>query len=656
VCGIAGLFSLDDRPLKPAHLKPMVDVLRHRGPDDAGYFAVNTETGRRGNFTDSTFKPRNAGPDVIDCAKGEKKLSGLRADLFLGHRRLAVIDLTSHAHQPMTDRTARRWLVYNGEIYNFRELREELKRAGHKFISTSDTEVVLASYREWGIDCVEKFNGMFAFALYDDVKKTLFLARDRFGVKPLYYTMTETGVFIFASEIKAILQYPDCTKAVNLDALSEYFSFQNLFQYHTLFKNITLLPAANVATVTKKDGFNRRCFWDYDVAARDESMTAEDAREETLRLFRQAVTRQLVADVPVGSYLSGGMDSGSITAVAAGAIPRLTTFTAGFELSSVRGVEASFDERADAELVANRFKTEHYEQVINAGDISWALPKVIWHLEDLRLGMNYPNYYISRLASKFVKVCLSGGGGDELYGGYPWRYYRVFRAIDREDYYREYYDFWQRLVADRDKPKLFADGVWDEIALKNNFEVFRRVFTFRPELRYDTPEDHVANSLYFELKTFLPGLFIIGDKLSMANSLEERFPFMDNDLVDFAMKIPIRHKLRNLEDMKRIDENELKKYKKFYREYDDGKNVLREAMCEIVPPEVTARKKQGFSAPDESWYRGENAAYVKEVLLDKGARYARFLSRDFVEKILREHSEQQVNHRLLIWSFLSFEW
>ena len=304
---------------------------------------------------------------------------------------------------------------------------------------------------------------------------------------------------------------------------------------------------------------------------------------------------------------------------------------------------------------ANSFKTEHFEQVMNAGDIRWSLPKVVWHLEDLRVGMSYPNYYISRLASKFVKVCLQGTGGDELFGGYPWRYYRVFDSISQQDFFDQYYGFWQRLVPDEDKKELFTPSVLKQIDLKEPREIFEKVFTFNGKLKYEKPADHIQNSLYFETKTFLNGLLIVGDKLSMANGLEERFPFLDNDLVAFAQKIPVKHKLGNLErEIKKIDEN-LERKLHVYREFDDGKNVLRKAMTELIPDNIVNRKKQGFSAPDESWYRGENAQYVKEFLLSGKLACSEFINKEYIEKIVNEHIDQRINHRLLIWSFLNFE-
>ncbi|RLB94485.1 MAG: asparagine synthase (glutamine-hydrolyzing) [Deltaproteobacteria bacterium] len=616
MCGIAGIFNLNGAPIAHRTIKAMTDSIAHRGPDGEGHY--------------------------IDV------------NVALGHRRLAIIDLSPKAAQPMASPNGDVVVSYDGEIYNFLKLKAELQARGHNFVSRSDTEVLIHGYLEYGISFVERLNGMFAFALWDARKRTLYLARDRYGIKPLYWRM-KGSTFVFASEIKAILTHPEVSAELNPDALNEYFTFQNLFRYHTLFKGINLLQAASVRWINEKEKrLEKRTWWDFNFTDRDNQMTAQEAEDETLRLLRQAVTRQLISDVPLGSYLSGGIDSGSLVAVASENIPRFATFTCGFQVQTAEGVEAEYDERRDAEFMANHFKTEHYEQVVSSSDLPWALPRVVWHIEDLRLGMSYPNYYISRLASKFVKVCLSGAGGDELYGGYPWRYYRVFRSVSRDDYFRQYYDFWQRLVTDQDKQRLFTQGIWHQVKERDTFRTFSRVFTFNEKLKYDRPEDHIANALYFEIKTFLPALFIVGDKLSMANSLEERVPFLDNDLVDFAQRVPIKYKLGDLKEMKKIDENEVRKLRR-YQVYDDGKNVLRKAMSHLVPQEIIKRKKQGFSSPDESWYRGENIKYVKETLLNKRAAYRDFINPGFVEKTITEHCEQKQNKRLLLWSLLCFE-
>jgi asparagine synthase (glutamine-hydrolysing) len=616
MCGIIGIFNINGEPAAFKTIKAMADSIAHRGPDGEGFF--------------------------------------VEGNIALGHRRLAILDTSDKGSQPMQSRDGNWVVVFNGCIYNYLELKTELKSLGHTFISTTDTEIISEGLAEFGPDYFERFNGMFAIAAWHKPTNTLYLSRDRYGIKPLYYFIKD-NTFLFSSEIKAFMAHHAFKVELNPVALNEYFTFQNLFTYQTLFKEVTMLPPANTVKINATSPIRHHSWWDYDFSAPDEKMSFDEAKEETERLFKQAVVRQMISDVPVGSYLSGGMDSGSIASIASRHVKRLTTFTAGFELSEVDGVEASFDERIDAELMANHFKTEHYEQVINAGDLRWSLPRVVWHIEDLRVGMSYPNYYISRLASKFVKVCLQGTGGDELYGGYPWRYYRIFKSLNQQEFFNNYYGFWQRLVTDEDKQYLFQPKIFRHMNIERPKKIFENVFTFNNKLRYDNPEQHIQNSLYFEIKTFLPGLLLIGDKLSMANGLEERFPFLDNDLVAFAQKIPIKFKLGQLENMKKIDENVLKK-KKAFQQYDDGKNVLRKAMADFLPEKIINRTKQGFSAPDESWYRGENAAYIKELLLNKKTVSSEFINPDYIHKIVDEHINKRINHRLLIWSFMNFEW
>lgn len=618
MCGILGVYNLNGEPFGLSALKSMSQQIAHRGPDGEGYFVDN--------------------------------------QIALAHRRLAILDTSPKGSQPMSSKDGNWIVVFNGCIYNFLELKQELRSRGHEFISTTDTEVIVEGLAAFGPSFFKRLNGMFAVGAWNKSEQSLYLSRDRFGVKPLYYWFTGKTL-VFSSEVKSIIKHPEFKVELNLEGLNEYFTFQNMFSFNTLFKGVMMLPPANTVKITSETTqIKHQSWWDYDFSFQDDSLTFEDAINETERLFKNAVSRQMIADVPVGSYLSGGMDSGSITAQASRHVKRLTTFTCGFDMSEVTGVEANYDERRDAELMANFFKTEHYEQVLNAGDIRWSLPRVVYHLEDLRVGMSYPNYYISRLASKFVKVCLQGTGGDELFGGYPWRYYRIFRSVSQREFFDMYYEFWQRLVPDHQREELFNPEVRKSVDFTHPKKVFERVFTFNDKLRYEKPEDHINNSLYFEAKTFLPGLLLVGDKLSMANGLEERFPFLDNDLVDFAQKIPVKYKLGNLEQMLKIDENEFSKRKKTYQEFDDGKNVLRKAMLNFMPEKIINRKKQGFSAPDESWYRGENADYIKELLLNKKTISTEFINPDYIKKIVNEHINDHVNHRLLIWSFMNFEW
>jgi asparagine synthase (glutamine-hydrolysing) len=618
MCGILGIYNLNREPIVLQNLKRMAETISHRGPDSEGFF--------------------------------------LEDHIGFAHRRLAILDVSPRGAQPMTSKDGNWTIVFNGCIYNFLELKQELLSKGHSFISSTDTEVIVEGLAAYGPQFFERLNGMFAVGAWNRKEETLYLSRDRFGVKPLYYWFNGKTL-VFSSEIKAIIQHPEYKIDVDYDALNQYFTFQNVFTYNTLFSGVTMLPPANTVKINSmSDGVYHHSWWDFNFTNPDNTMSFEDATDLTKSHFERAVARQMIADVPVGSYLSGGMDSGSITSVASKHVKRLTTFTAGFDMSEVTGVEANYDERRDAELMANHFKTEHYEQVINAGDLSWSLPRLVYHLEDLRVGMSYPNYYISRLASKFVKVCLQGTGGDELYGGYPWRYYRVFKSLNQTEFFDNYYGFWQRLVPDADKMELFTKDTFSKIDIAAPRQVFEKVFTFNGDLKYDTPEHQIENSLYFEIKTFLPGLLLVGDKLAMANSLEERFPFLDNDLVNLAQKIPVRHKLGNLENMKRIDENDFRVKSKIYQEFDDGKNVLRKAMMDFLPENIINRKKQGFSAPDESWYRGENADYIKKLLLNKKSISSDFINPAYIEKIIHEHIDKRINHRLLLWSLMNFEW
>jgi asparagine synthase (glutamine-hydrolysing) len=573
----------------------------------------------------------------------------------LGHRRLAVIDLSPAGQQPMCNEAGDVVVAYNGEIYNFQKLRAELEEHRYVFHSRTDTEVVLHSYEEWGEACVERFSGMFAFAILDRAHRQLFLARDRYGIKPLYW-YCRNGVFLFASEIKAILLHPEVSRGVCYPALNEYFTFQNLFTDATLFDGIKLLPPGCTLTLDLDSAEPRlHRYWDFPGAHDVLDLSPEESAERVYHLFVQSVTRQLVSDVPVGAYLSGGIDSSSIVSVAVHHLPRLTTFTGGFDLTSVSGLELGYDERQKAEALANLFKTEHYESVLHAGDMEWILPDLMWHLEDPRVGQCYPNYYVARLAGKFVKVVLSGVGGDELFGGYPWRYYRGFNSAGREQYFQRYYEFWQRLVPDEDKSRLFNADTYRGMADYSTYEVFRSVFD-RWDGEFGTNEDYLQASLYFELKTFLPGLLIVEDKLSMAHSLETRVPFLDDELVGFAMRLPVRQKLQNLESHVRLDENLPGKRRLYDLETKDGKAVLRRAMSRLIPRDIVEGTKQGFAAPDASWFRGESIDYLNRLLRQPNARIYEFVSPAYVHGVLDDHCSGRVNRRLLIWSLLSFEW
>jgi len=600
----------------------MTDAMAHRGPDGEGFY--------------------------IDSFIG------------LGHRRLAIIDLSPLGHQPMTTPDGKFTITYNGEVYNFQELRIELEALGHAFRSRSDTEVVLNAYAQWGPECVNKLNGMFAFAVWDKTRQQLFLARDRYGIKPLYYASLGS-YFLFASEQKSIITHPAFNREIDLEALLEYFTFQNIFTDKTLLKRLKLFPSGSYARLplgwgTKGSQELRMTrYWDFDFSEPENPATEEEYIEELDHLFRQAVNRQLVSDVELGAYLSGGMDSGSITAIAATQVPYIKTFTCGFDLHSVSGLELGFDEREKAEYMSYLFKTEHYEMVLKAGDMERILPHIAWHLEEPRVGQSYPNFYIAQLASKFVKVVLTGAGGDELFGGYPWRYYRAVVNDDFENYIDKYYLYWQRLIPNKIIHKVFKP-VWPEVQHVWTRDIFRDVFITKPD-HISGPEQYINLSLYFEAKTFLHGLLVVEDKLSMAHGLETRVPFLDNDLVDFATKLPVSMKLGNLGEVVRLNENEPgPKTRQYFQKTKDGKIALRNVMNRYIPETITNGIKQGFSAPDATWFKGESIDYVKKLIFNKRALIYDYLDSNSVQELVKEHTQSDTNRRLLIWSLINFEW
>ena len=617
MCGIAGIVHLDGEPVSPVALKRMAEAIAHRGPDGEGVY--------------------------VDGGMG------------LAHRRLAIIDLSPAAHQPMATEDGRFVISYNGEVYNFAELRVELEALGRPFRSRSDTEVVLKAFAAWGEKALDRFNGMFALALWDKARRELLLARDRYGVKPLYYAQVG-GKFLFGSEIKAILAHGAYRTEIDLEGLLEYFTFQNFFTDRTLFKGVRLLPAGSTLRVVagRAGAGNPRRYWDYHFEEPAEPASEAEYVEELDRLFRQAVHRQLVSDVDVGAYLSGGMDSGSITAVAAMRLPYIKSFTCGFDLHSASGLEMGFDEREAAEFMSYKFKTEHYEMVLKAGDMERVMPRLAWHIEEPRVGQSYPNFYIAQLASKFVKVALAGTGGDELFGGYPWRYYRAVVNDDFEHYVDKYYGFWQRLIPNQTVQKVFAP-VWNEVKHVWTRDIFRDVFHEHAP-RLTRPEDYVNHSLYFEARTFMHGLLIVEDKLSMAHGLETRVPFLDNDLVDFAMRVPVRLKLGNLTEVVRINENEPgSKTARYFNKTRDGKLLLRKAMERFIPAEIVNREKQGFSAPDASWFKGESIEFVRRTLGNPKAKIYDYLDREATMPLLDDHLTGRENRRLFVWSLLSVE-
>jgi asparagine synthase (glutamine-hydrolysing) len=631
----------------------MCDCIAHRGPDDAGY--VFFRPGRRGQsakylrFTDLVFHTRNQHIAPFGGPYFQEELRKIPCLLGMGHRRLAVIDLTVAGHQPMPSGDRRFWLSFNGEVFNFPKLRDKLNSLGHEFYGRSDTEVILHLWEEYGERCLPMLNGMFALAVYDMRENVLTLARDRFGVKPLYYAEA-AGMFVYASEIKGIFASGLVRGQMNPAALYEYFTFQNNFSNRTLFQGVHLLEPGAVVRI--RPGRNEpavhsrfhKGFPAADAGLRDLAKIQSSVAEA----FAEAVRSQLISDVEVGAYLSGGMDSGSIAAVAGRSIARLHTFTCGFDMTNVSGIEQGFDERKDSENLAYHLQTEHYEVVLHSGDMPAAMEKLTWHIDDPRVGMCHQNWYAAKLASKFVKVCLSGAGGDELFAGYPWRYMHGMDEASIADGRDKYFLYWHRLLGPHRLESLFSPDL--RCFADAPRESFDAVFSRGPE--YNTELSQVENMLedmlHFEFKTFLHGLLLIEDKISMAHGLEVRVPFLDNTLVDMAFRIPPSGKL----DVAKMAGNGGRpRYKA-----DEGKTTLRKAMRKFLPERFTSKPKQGFSPPDNNWYRGESMNYIKEILYDPRTLQRPWFDNDYVKVCLEEHFCGQHNHRLLIWSLLHGEW
>jgi asparagine synthase (glutamine-hydrolysing) len=539
-----------------------------------------------------------------------------------GHRRLSILDLSPEANQPMTgpDGTV---IAFNGEIYNFRDLRRELEVLGRRFATQSDTEVVLAAYAAWGEACVQRFNGMWAFALYDPARRRLFLSRDRMGVKPLYLAATPDGL-LAASEVKGLLAAGH-RAAVDADALAEYFTFQNVISYRTLFAGVSMLPPGTNLFVDLESGRQRReTYWRLEFApvAADETELAA----EFLAVFRRAMTRHLVSDVEVGATLSGGMDSSAIVALATEQIRGMHTFTGFFNTTGVDTDDRCVSEQADARLIANRFGTTHHEREIAPQDVIDTLPAIVWHLEDPKVGMCYTFHVISQLVSSWVTVNLSGTGGDELFAGYPWRYALIDGLADPRRFDDVYYGWWSRLIKDADKPAFFTPRVQREMTPGH------------PRAAYDAiiagagGAEPLNRALYFDTQTFLHGFLLVEDKLGMAFGLETRFPFLDAELVDFGSRVPSAAKMR----------------------HGVAKHLVKRAFAPLLPDETIHKRKQGFTPPDKTWFRRELSDYIERLLLSRRSCLGEFIEPRAIREILARH-RQGADERLTIWSLMFFE-
>lgn len=613
MCGIVGVVNRSTEGHQKYYLQVerMLSLLRHRGPDGEG-------------------------------------ITQPVAGVTLGHVRLAIIDLSTHANQPMNSSSGDTSIVYNGEIYNFRELRTELESLGFRFRTNSDTEVLLNAYEYWGGRFVEKLNGMFAFAIYDKKKHKIILGRDRLGIKPLYYKLSEDRL-VFSSELKGITHSVKDKPEIDLDGLSEYLCFQNNYGERTLLKNIFLLSPGTVMTVDchslKAD---KRKFWSARVRSKSDNFGKE--REERLNdILLQVMGDQMLADVPVNSFLSGGIDSCAIAALASKQNGRIKTFTCGFDVDSVTDSEALFDERRRAEKMSAVIGSQQFESVLKADDFLALMADWAWAAEEPRVGSSFPNFCISSLASKYTKVCMSGTGGDELFGGYPWRYGFALNSQSYMDFSREYFGFWSRMLSSQNYQNLIRP-----LRDKIEFEPFE---SFSDRLsdcvsRVDQSDYLYADAaLLFEAETFLHGLLVVEDKASMSHGLEVRVPLLDNRILDFALSTPYSEKVLVSELLQSTGV-----YGKGHNSmpsFAGGKLILRNVLARYVPSVITDARKQGFSPPFETWFRTAMQKWLDQDVFSKKSPLNDYLDMSVARKIWLEHRSSGKNHRLFIWGMIA---
>ncbi len=598
----------------------MASTMRHRGPDDEGFY--------------------------------------LDGNMGLGHQRLSVIDLSPLGRQPMTNEDDRLWIVYNGEIYNYLELRQQLAGRGHHFRSHSDTEVILHLYEEEGPACVHRLNGMFAFAIWDRHERTLFAARDRFGIKPFYYSFLG-DTFVFASEMKALFQIEAWRPELNPDGLADYLTFQFCLGDKTLFRNVhKLLPGHSL--LLKPDGtLDVQKYWDLDFTI-DTDHTEEYFEHQLLRLVEDAVRIQLRADVPVGTHLSGGLDSSALTCLASSLLDSsIHTFSGGFREAP------EYDETPYARIVARQIGTEHHEVFPTADDFVEVMPQLIYHMDEPAAGPGlFPQFFVSELASRYVKVVLGGQGGDEIFGGYTryliayleecirggiegtqedQKYVVTFESIlpnltQLQGYQPLLRYFWQEGLFDPPDQRYFrlidrSNGIRDLVspdvfASQNSYSPFE---AYQDLFNQGECRSYINKMTRFDLKALLPALLQVEDRTSMAVSLESRVPLLDHRIAELVASMP-----------------PIIKYKG-----GRSKHSFRQVVHHIVPTEIYQRKdKMGFPVPLSEWYRpGPVREFVRGTLLGDRARARGFIQTEQVETLL--DSERPYGRGL--WGLLSLE-
>ena len=574
MCGIAGIVNLKFEKINQSDLDLFNELLTHRGPDNKGFYNNN-----------------NVG---------------------LSHTRLSILDLSVNGNQPMQTKDKRYVISYNGEIYNFREIRSELESKGYKFSSNTDTEVILYAWQEWGKESVNFFNGMFAISILDNSKNEIYLIRDRYGIKPIYYYMN-SSVFIFASEQKAITKSKYFNSGLNYQSFVEYFTFQNIFSNNTLYDNVKILNPGCILKFEFNDNpkITISSYWDFEFNPENKKDNAEYG-EELENLIEQSILLQSKADVEVGSYLSGGIDTSLIVYYLSKHQKNIKTFTCGFDMTDVSNLELMFDERKAASIISKKFNTNPHEIIIDSTSMLKCLEKLCYHLEEPRVGQSYPNYYISSLASKNLKVVMSGVGADEIFGGYPWRY-NIAKSNSENTFLDSYYNSWQRLLK-FDSPSEYFSPVKNEVSQISTKDIFLNVFKKYND-NFGSFEKRFNACLYFEAKTFMHGLLVNEDKISMAHSLETRLPYLDNNIVDFALKCPINLKIDKTREIKHLDENiSINKKSDYLSNNNNGKIILRNIAKKFIGSEVATARKQGFSSPDSNWFKNNNSKYIQDII------------------------------------------
>jgi asparagine synthase (glutamine-hydrolysing) len=617
VCGICGKFNFDrESKVSPALVRAMADTISHRGPDDDGYFI--------------------AGP------------------VGLGFRRLSIIDLAS-GHQPLSNEEGTVWIVFNGEIYNYQALRSSLQSKGHVFKTQTDTEVIVHLYEEFGEACVDQLRGMFAFAIWDARQETLFLARDRVGIKPLYYYLSDKHL-VFGSEIKAILADPAVEAQVAPEMIDRFLTFYYVPGEETLLKNVRkLAPGSHM--VVRNGRATIKQYWDLEFAPTDWSI--EDAETKLLSLLDECVGMHMVSDVPVGFLLSGGVDSTAMLGMAVGKSDlKLSSFTLGFDNPGLA------DERPYARLAAKRYNSDHHEMTISAQQFADFLPRFAWYMEEpVCEPQAVALFYVTRLAREFVKVLISGEGGDEAFAGYPiyrnilWleRIKRMLGPLNgilssgmsalnnvRHSHRLEKYGplfnrpFESYYYSRTSSPSRFFNSNGKDLYTRDFSSSVNKDFSTQAIGRYlrdGSSRGQVNQMLYADTKTSLPDdLLLKADKMTMANSIELRVPFLDHKLLEFAASLPENFKVRGFKT----------------------KYIAKQALRSRVPREILERKKVGFPVPYEEWMRNELKDWVRDILLDRASVSRGYFNKSCIEhlidKDLKDHS-----HPKEILSLVSLE-